>query len=70
MFNMLNRWAETGNNSPLVCKFLFGLTAVCHSFLLLPRIRLYLLERMGLRKPAVQPVGLRIAFCTLRPVGM
>jgi hypothetical protein len=50
MFNMLNNRRETGNISPLVCKFLAGLTAACYSFLLLPQMPLYLLERMGLRK--------------------
>jgi hypothetical protein len=62
MFNMLNTRKETGNNSPLVCKFLAGLTAACQSFLLLRQMPLYLVEKMGLSKRDAQPVGLRIAF--------
>jgi hypothetical protein len=49
MFNMLNNFTETGNISPLLCKFLAGLTSICHSFLSVSGISLYLPEKMGLR---------------------
>ena len=68
MFNMLNTRRNTGNNSPLVCKFLVGLTALCHSFQLLPLGLFICLKEWVLGEGNWRPVGLRIAPSTLEPV--
>jgi hypothetical protein len=67
MFNMLNRRVGSGKNPPWMCKFLVTLTDFSHVFRLAPRMPLYLLERMGLRNPSLQRIGLRIALPLGRP---
>jgi hypothetical protein len=68
MFNMLNSWAGSGKNSPMVCKILSRMSGFRDSFALVLRRRSYVLERMSLRNRVFQPVGLRIAFFIGRPV--
>jgi hypothetical protein len=67
MFNMLNSWVGKGKNSPRVCKFIDSLSAFWHGIQRFRESLSYLLEQMGLRNRAFQPVGLRIAFSIARP---
>ncbi len=67
MFNMLNKRTEKGKNSPMVCKFISGMSAFPDGLVLLLQGPGYLLERMGFRNHAFPPVGLRIAFPMCQP---
>jgi hypothetical protein len=67
MFNMMNRWMEEGNNSPMVCKFLDSLSAFFHEIPRLGGSSSYLLERMDLRDDQSPRFGFRIAFPIWQP---
>jgi hypothetical protein len=62
MFNMLNRWISKGKKSPMVCKFLDSVSTFLDGIRRQYGSVSYLIERVDLKKHALSPVGLRIAF--------
>jgi hypothetical protein len=70
MFSPLNKQPKKGKNPPMVRKFLDMVSRFLQRCRRAFRNFLYLLERMNLSIPFLQPIGLRIAFATRQPAAV
>jgi len=70
MFSLMNTKTRKGKNPPMVRKFLDMVSTFLQCCRGAFRGLLYLLERMSLSIPLLQPIGLRIAFATGRPAAV